>query len=61
MLGDILEGHDQSQLEEYLEAVDLDVIDLIAVNLQAVNLDAVNPDAVDWKACAMDAETVLIG
>jgi len=55
-LRDALGGHDQSRLEEYLEAVDLEVIDLKAVHLEAVNLEAV-----DWVACAMEAETLFIG
>ena len=53
---DALGGHDQSRLEEYLEAVDSEVIDLKAVNVEAVNLEAV-----DREACAMEAETVFIG
>jgi hypothetical protein len=33
MLGPTLGGHDRSNLEEYLEVVDLEAIDLMAVNL----------------------------
>ena len=53
---DALGGYDPSRLEEYLEAVDLEVS-----NLKAVNLEAVNLEAVDREACAMDAETLFIG
>ena len=61
MLGDTLGGHDQSRLEEYMEAVDLEAIHLKAVNLEAVNQEAVNLEAEDWEACAMGAETRFIG
>ena len=56
MFGDTLGGHDRSSLEEYLEAVGLEVIDQKAVNLEAVKLEAV-----DREACAMEAETLFIG
>ena len=66
MLGNTFRGHDQSRLEDYLEAVDLEAIDLKAVNLEAVNLqgvnlEAVNLESVDREACAMKAETLFIG
>jgi len=70
VLGDILEGHDRSRFEEYLEAVDLEVtdlkavdlevIDLQAVNLKAVTLEAVNLEAVHREACTMEAGTLFI-
>jgi len=55
-LRDALRGHDQSRLEEYLEAVDLEEIDP-----KAVNLEVVNPEEVDRKAFAMEAETQFPG
>ena len=66
MLGDTHGSHDPSGLEESLEvddqeAIDLKAVALEAVNLGAVNLEAVNLDTVDWKAHAMDVETLFIG
>jgi len=54
-LNDPLGGHDRSRLEEYLEAVDLEVIDLKAVYLEVENLEAVYRDA-----CAMEAMTLSL-
>jgi hypothetical protein len=50
-LGDTHAGHDQTRLEEYVEAVDLEAIVMKVVNLKAV----------DWEACAMEDETLFIG
>jgi hypothetical protein len=71
MLGEILGGHDRTRLEEYLEAIDLEAIDQKVGNLEAVNLEAVNQEGVnmeagnvevlDREACAMEAETLLLG
>ena len=61
MWGDTLGGHDETTLEEYLEAVDLEAIDLKEIKLEAVNLEVVNMEAVDWEAFAMEAETLFIG
>ena len=69
--GDALEGHDQSRLEVYfeavdlkavdLEAVDLEAVDLEAVDLEAVDLEAVDLEAADWEGGATGAETLFIG
>ena len=56
MMGDKLGRHDRSKLEEHLEVVDLEAIDLKVVNLEAANLEVA-----DQEACAMEAETPIIG
>jgi hypothetical protein len=47
-LREALGHHEQLRLEEYWEAVDVEVNDLLAVNLEVVNLEVV-----DQEACAM--------
>ena len=41
-LRDALGGQDQTRLDKYLDAVDLEVIDLKAANLEEVTLEAVD-------------------
>jgi hypothetical protein len=61
VLANTLAGHDQSTVEEYLGALDLDVIGLEAVNLVAPNRETVNLEAIYCQAFAMEGETLFIG
>jgi len=54
-LGDTHGGHDQTRLEEYFEAVDLEMIDHQAINLEAVNLETVNQEVVNLEAVNLEA------
>jgi len=47
--GEALRGHDQSILEKYWEAVNLEAVNLEAVNLEAVNLEVVNLEAINLE------------
>jgi len=64
--GNALRAQDRWRLEEYFQAVNLEVVnqevvDLDVVDLEAVNLEALNQDVVDWEGGVTRAETVFVG
>jgi hypothetical protein len=59
-LRDSFGGHDRSELEKYLEAVDLESIWRQPI-LKGVKLEGVHLEAVGREACAMEAESLFIG